>query len=222
MPVPAAHIHTPAGGQGMNTGIQDAYNLAWKLAYMIRGEVNAEVLNTYNTERTQNAKHLLETTDRILDIMSGVNRFWNTLRLTFFPLFLTVVSKSKLVRRQIFPLLSQIGIAYPDSYLTSESSIGKVKAGDRMHYFIFSDRKQIFSYLSEPVFKLLYFGSKHMNRELFNDAGIKMTLHSFNEIPATVFGNAAEFYVLLRPDNYVSYIGKDIVKCRDAIRKLLL
>lgn len=216
----AAHIHTPAGGQGMNTGIQDAYNLAWKIACTIRGEVNAEVLKTYNTERIANAKHLLQTTDRMFDIMSGVNRFWNFLRLSFFPLFLTLISKSKFVKRQIFPLLSQIGIAYPDSYLTLKSSIGKVKAGERMHYFVFSDGKQIFRYLTEPVFKLLYFGSNNINIPLSNGVKIKMTFFSFKEIPTSVFGNATDFYILLRPDNHISYIGKDINKCKELTDKI--
>ena len=215
----AAHIHTPAGGQGMNTGIQDAYNLAWKIAYTIKGEVNAEVLKSYDSERTANAKRLLETTDRMFDIMSGVNRFWNFLRLGFFPLFLNLLSKNKFVKRQIFPLLSQTGIAYPDSYLTITSSIGKVEAGDRMPYFVFSDGKQIFTYLAEPVFKLLYFGS-HGEHNPISDAKIKMVFLSFNEIPDSIFGNSTDFYILLRPDNHISYIGKAIDKCRELINKI--
>jgi 2-polyprenyl-6-methoxyphenol hydroxylase-like FAD-dependent oxidoreductase len=216
----AAHIHTPAGGQGMNTGIQDAYNLAWKIAYTIRGEVNAGVLETYNTERTENAKHLLQTTDRMFDIMSGVNRFWNFLRLSFFPLLLSVISKSKFAKRKIFPLISQTGIAYPNSYLTVKSSIGKVKAGDRMHYFVFPDGKQIFSYLTEPIFKLLYFGNNDLNNPLTDSVKIKIKYLSFREIPVSLFGNATGFFILLRPDNHISYIGKDVDKCRELVEKI--
>ena len=90
----AAHIHTPAGGQGMNTGIQDAYNLAWKIAYIIRNEVNAEVLKTYDSERTANAKNLLQTTDRLFDFMAGSTGFWNFIRLHFFPLLASLITKS--------------------------------------------------------------------------------------------------------------------------------
>ncbi|KAA5532498.1 pentachlorophenol monooxygenase [Taibaiella lutea] len=215
----AAHIHTPAGGQGMNTGIQDAYNLAWKIAYTLTGEVNDNVLKTYNTERCGNAKHLLQTTDRMFDVISGVNPFWNTIRLAFFPLFLSVLSKSRFIKQRIFPLLSQTGIAYPESYLTLESAVEKVRAGDRMHYFVFADGKHIFSYLTEPVFKLLFFGKKDIQNPL-KDAPIKMTFHAFNEIPATLFGNNTEFYILLRPDNHISYIGKDIDACRKMTEKI--
>jgi 2-polyprenyl-6-methoxyphenol hydroxylase-like FAD-dependent oxidoreductase len=209
----AAHIHTPAGGQGMNTGIQDSYNLAWKIAYSLRGEMNYDVLRSYNTEREENAKHLLQTTDRMFDIMSGVNKVFNLLRLMFLPLFLKLVAGNSKIQRRIFPLISQTGIAYPKSYLSLNSSIGKVKAGDRMHYFVFSNGKQIFSYLTEPFFKLLYFGNGAMDKSFFNDLKIKLKFYSFNEIPVSVFGKETEFYILLRPDNHISYIGKDVNKC---------
>ncbi len=217
----AAHIHTPAGGQGMNTGIQDTYNLAWKIAYVLRGEMKADVLKTYDTERSENAKRLLRTTDRMFDIMSGINPFWNFLRLNFFPLLLQWMTKKEFIKQQIFPLLSQIGIAYPNSDLTIKSSVGKVKAGDRMHYFIFSDGTQIFSYLTAPVFKLLFFG--HKDKSQFHEIGvtsITLTTLNFQEIPKALFGKEADFYVLLRPDNHISYIGNEIGKCRELLNKI--
>jgi len=64
----AAHVHTPVGAQGMNTGIQDGYNLAWKLALVLNGKADTMILETYNQERLENAKHLLQTTDRMFDI----------------------------------------------------------------------------------------------------------------------------------------------------------
>jgi hypothetical protein len=216
----AAHIHTPAGGQGMNTGIQDAYNLAWKLACTIRGEVNANVLETYDSERTANAKHLLQTTDRMFDIMAGVNRFWNVLRLAFLPLFFRLVANSKKVKKKIFPLISQTGIAYPESYLTIKSSLGKVKAGDRMHYFVFPDGRQIFSFLSEPLFKLLYFGTLKVVNPLSESVKFKMSFLVFDEAPPEIFGNTSEFYILIRPDNHISYIGKDPGKCREIMERI--
>ena len=55
----AAHVHSPVGGQGMNTGIQDALNLAWKLALVLRGAAKPELLDSYNAERHANARRLL-------------------------------------------------------------------------------------------------------------------------------------------------------------------
>lgn len=155
----------------------------------------------------------------MFDIMSGVNAFWNFIRLGFFPIFLIVLSTSNFIKRKIFPLLSQIGIAYPDSFLTAKSSVGKVKAGNRMHYFVFTDGKSIFSYLTEPVFKLLYFGSKPVENPS-NEIDITMSFQSFTEIPASIFGDNTDFYVLVRPDNHISYIGKDIAQCKSLIDKI--
>src|SRR6185436_8359404 len=103
------------------------------------------------------------------------------------------------------PLISQTGIAYPDSYLTLKSQVGKVKAGDRMHYFVFADGKDIFSYLAPTTFKLLFFGNEKNNASTkLADTKIKIAFIHFNEIPAALFGNTTDFYVLLRPDNHVS------------------
>ena len=60
----AAHVHSPVGAQGMNTGLQDAYNLAWKLALVANGQADAALLDTYEEERLPVAQRLLNTTDR--------------------------------------------------------------------------------------------------------------------------------------------------------------
>ena len=67
----AAHIHSPAGAQGMNTGIQDGYNLAWKLAFVLKGKASGELLNTYNEERLPNAEALTKTTDRFFGLVAS-------------------------------------------------------------------------------------------------------------------------------------------------------
>jgi 2-polyprenyl-6-methoxyphenol hydroxylase-like FAD-dependent oxidoreductase len=215
----AGHIHTPAGGQGMNTGIQDAYNLAWKLAYTLRGETNPNILKSYDSERGGNAKQLLRTTDQLFDLMSGVNPFWSAFRLWLFPPIIRLVANNRFTQKLIFPRLGQIGIAYPDSNLTRKSRVGKVKAGDRMHYFVFANGRSIFSFLKEPVFKLIYFGDRKMENPL-GETGIKLSFMSFAEIPESIFGKAMDFFILLRPDNHVSYIGKDLEKCKKSLAQL--
>ncbi|HEY9343248.1 MAG TPA: FAD-dependent monooxygenase, partial [Hanamia sp.] len=218
----AAHIHTPAGGQGMNTGIQDAYNLAWKLAYVINFKTNELVLESYNTERMENAKHLLRTTDRMFDAMTGSNVFWDFFRLKIFPLVISFVSKNSIINKWVYPLISQTGIAYPNSALTIKSKTGKVKAGDRMPYFVFSNGKEIFDYLREPLFKILFFGTYGNNQfEELRNLKFKIATFSFNEIPKKLFGTSHDFYILLRPDNHISYIGKEIHNCDLFLEKIL-
>jgi len=70
----AAHIHSPMGAQGMNTGLQDAYNLGWKLARVTRGEADATLLDSYEAERLPVAQRLLKTTDRLF--MLVVKETW--------------------------------------------------------------------------------------------------------------------------------------------------
>ena len=217
----AGHIHTPAGGQGMNTGIQDAYNLAWKIAYTTQHTANDSLLESYNTERMENARHLLQSTDRMFDVMAGTTAFFNFLRLNILPGVMSFISSNPVFNKRIFPLISQTGITYPNSVLTIKSKIGEVKAGDRMPYFIFSDGKEIFNYLEEPVFKLLFFGSG--NKSQFDDLKelrFRVATFFFDEIPKKRFGSSTDFYILLRPDNHISYIGKNIGICLPFLKNL--
>jgi 2-polyprenyl-6-methoxyphenol hydroxylase-like FAD-dependent oxidoreductase len=213
----AAHIHTPAGGQGMNTGIQDAYNLAWKLAMELQHHASEDLIETYNTERMENAKHLLHTTDRMFDFMAGTGWLSNFVRLNIFPLLAGFLSKNPNVNRFLFPLVSQIGITYPHSALTIESKIGKVAAGDRMHFFTFSDGRNIFDFLKSAGFKVLYFGNEQADFSTFGKLPFEVRTHSFTEIPKPLFGDSTGFYILLRPDNHICFIGKEP---RKAILKL--
>ena len=207
----AAHIHTPAGGQGMNTGIQDAYNLAWKMAGVIKGKWKKNILETYDIERSENAANLLKTTDRIFDMMAGATGFLNFFRLNIFPAAARLLIRSRVVKKRVFPLLSQTGIAYPHSALTVQSSVGKVKAGDRMPYFVLANGVNIFDRITKPVFKLLFLGVEDENTfSGFENLKIDIERIAISEIPAFLFGNNTGFYILVRPDNHISYIGKDL------------
>lgn len=62
----AAHVHSPASGQGLNTGVQEAYNLAWKLAMVLRGQADASLLDTYDAERVPVGQALLASTSRVM------------------------------------------------------------------------------------------------------------------------------------------------------------
>ncbi len=219
----AAHIHTPAGGQGMNTGIQDAYNLAWKMALRLQGKVNEGTLESYSMEREQNAVHLLKTTDRLFDMMAGTHWFWNFLRLRVFPVVMGYASKHHWINKYLFPLLSQTGIRYHNSPLTLTSKVGQVKAGVRMPYFVFSQGKNIFEYLAEPCFKIIFFGEEGKDSLVdFKDGGLSVLKLTFVEIPRAIFRNNRNFYVLLRPDNHISYIGHDLDKCNGLIKKMTI
>ena len=97
----SAHIHTPAGAQGMNTGIQDGYNLAWKLAQVILYGTKASLLETYNEERLPNAHRLLNTTDRLFDFAASDRRLISFLRKHVFPRVANVALGLDFVRQHV-------------------------------------------------------------------------------------------------------------------------
>ena len=76
----AAHIHSPVGAQGMNTGLQDAYNLAWKLALVVQGRADVALLDSYEEERIPIARRLLHTTDRAFRLVVSHSRLAGLLR----------------------------------------------------------------------------------------------------------------------------------------------
>jgi 2-polyprenyl-6-methoxyphenol hydroxylase-like FAD-dependent oxidoreductase len=200
----AAHIHSPAGGQGMNTGIQDAYNLAWKLAMVLKGEAKMELLDSYNTERLENAKNLIQTTDNLFQLEAGSGWFMSIVRMYVLPLISGFMLKRAFIKKRFFPTLSQIGIKYPNSILTQESKISTIKAGDRMPYFTFKNGMSIYDYLKNPNFHLISFGKK-----MVGDMPDFVEKVHFDEAPKAIFNGNTDFHILVRPDNYIAYIGKD-------------
>lgn len=120
----AAHVHSPAGAQGMNTGIQDAYNLAWKLALVERGIADDSLLDTYQAERHPVGVALLKTTDRLFSILGGQNPLARLARGRLAPLMGRVVLTRPWVLRRALGLLAQLRLRYPDSPLSAEDGSG--------------------------------------------------------------------------------------------------
>lgn len=134
----AAHVHSPVGGQGMNTGIGDAVNLAWKLAAVVRHEAPDSLLDSYETERLAFAHKLVETTDRMFTFVTAEGNLADFVRTRIAPLFASAAYGSAPVRELIFRIISQITIAYHDSPL-SVGSAGKIQAGDRLPWIRLDD-----------------------------------------------------------------------------------
>ena len=199
----------------MNTGIQDGYNLAWKMALVLQGKMDENLLETYNEERLENAKNLLQTTDRMFEFAAGSEWFLAFLRTNVLPPVAKYILGFDTVKKFVFPLISQIGINYRHSSLSQHAGDEnfKVKAGDRMPYFLV-DGASIYDELHEPKFHLLGVSDgqddhQSLKAELEDQyAG----LVDFNAIPlspeaAEAFGANNPFSVLLRPDNYIGFIS---------------
>jgi 2-polyprenyl-6-methoxyphenol hydroxylase-like FAD-dependent oxidoreductase len=129
----AAHIHSPAGGQGMNTGMQDAVNLGWKLARVLRGEADDSLLDSYDVERRRVGEHLLRSTDRLFQIATINNPVFLFLRNTLVPWLLPWAIKDRNRRAKLFRFMSQLGIRYRNSPIVGSASNyqGPLCGGDR-------------------------------------------------------------------------------------------
>jgi 2-polyprenyl-6-methoxyphenol hydroxylase-like FAD-dependent oxidoreductase len=215
----SAHIHTPAGAQGMNTGIQDGYNLAWKLALALKHKASPGILETYNEERLPNAKRLVKTTDRFFLFGASKNWFAAFVRTRVAPYLANFVFSLNVLRKRLFPLVSQIGINYRDSSLSVNDGNFKVKAGDRMPWFEI-DGVSIYDGLREPKFHVITFGGKAMQTidgdldSIFDVINLPLS----NEV-AKLFGSKTPFGVILRPDNYIGLISDDFSP--EAVREYL-
>jgi 2-polyprenyl-6-methoxyphenol hydroxylase-like FAD-dependent oxidoreductase len=117
----AAHIHSPAGAQGMNTGIQDAVNLAWKLAHTLHSDHDdAGLLDTYQAERAPIGRTVLRFTDRAFTIATSTNPILRSARTRLAPALIPLALKPRTGRRYAFRAVSQLGIRYRHSPLSSD------------------------------------------------------------------------------------------------------
>jgi len=215
----AAHVHSPMGAQGMNTGLQDAYNLAWKLALVVSGQAGEALLDSYEAERLPVARRLLATTDRAFQLVVSKNRLGSFFRTRIMPNLAAFAMARETVRRLAFRALSQTGIAYRQSPL-SQTLNGLPKEasqpGDRfpwLHLRFQADgpREDLFQRLDDTRFNLLAFGQRASLAELNAPA----ELLAVHEIPDGA-DNAAELarvaikgpaFYLLRPDGHVGLAG---------------
>jgi 2-polyprenyl-6-methoxyphenol hydroxylase and related FAD-dependent oxidoreductases len=153
----AAHIHSPVGGQGMNTGIGDAVNLAWKLAAVLKGQASDRILESYEPERIAFARRLVSTTDRAFTLVTADGALAAFVRTRIVPLIAPLIFRLKRARRFLFETVSQIRVSYPDSLL-SEGGAGRVRGGDRLPWVPLSDGDDNYTPLSSMAWQAHVYG----------------------------------------------------------------
>lgn len=139
----AAHIHSPVGGQGMNTGWQDAHNLAWKLDLVHRNKAKKELLDTYDLERRGFGEQLLKGTE----IASWIATIHNKIGIFLRNFIVSIVSRIPIIRHKLVYLVSQLGIHYPRSIATKLSGgrrAPNIDIGDTDLYALFQKHQGFF------------------------------------------------------------------------------
>jgi 2-polyprenyl-6-methoxyphenol hydroxylase-like FAD-dependent oxidoreductase len=200
----AAHIHSPAGGQGMNTGIGDAVNLAWKLAAVLSGHASAELLDTYEAERIGFARRLVATTDRAFTFATADGWIADVVRTRIAPALLSRAVALEPIREFLFRTVSQIMLNYRDMAL-SAGAAGNVHGGDRLPWVRDGDSDNHAS-LVRMLWQVQVYGSASDTlRAACARRGLP--LQEFRWSPAYgAAGLTRDALYLLRPDTYVALV----------------
>ena len=214
----AAHVHSPAGGQGMNTGIQDAYNLGWKLASVLRGAPEG-LLDTYDEERIPVAAEVLGISTKLHQQMAR--------------------NEDSKLRGD--PRTLQLGIGYRESSLSRQCGDVELKiaAGDRVPdapgLNAQGEPVRMFELLRGPQFSLLrLFAAEGARDEVPPGVTLIDVVRADGLKPSgAVFvdasGHAADAYgggggelILVRPDGYAGWIGArdDVADLRDYLKRV--
>ena len=215
----AAHVHSPVGAQGMNTGLQDATNLGWKLAWVVAGDADQALLDSFEAERVPVAQRLLHSTDRAFSLVVSDRWAAGLMRTRLLAKLVAFAMRSERVRQLAFRTVSQIGISYYGSPLAQNLSgvqADAPRAGDRFPWLRLRLRpdgpiEDLFRALSDLQMHLLLFGQAAPADDEFAAPG-GLRVHA---VPADA-DNAAELrrakiaapsFYLLRPDGHVGLAG---------------
>lgn len=198
----AAHVHSPAGGQGMNTGIGDAINLAWKLASVLGGRAPAALLDSYETERIGFARRLVATTDRVFSFATAEGRIADLLRTRIAPVVFPFAVNFEAVREFLFRTVSQIMLNYRDGPL-SRGVAGHVHGGDRLPW-VAVDGADNFKPLARMEWQVHVYGSAETELSAWCRAhGVPLHAFAWREEHQAA-GLARDAVYLIRPDTYVA------------------
>jgi 2-polyprenyl-6-methoxyphenol hydroxylase-like FAD-dependent oxidoreductase len=198
----AAHIHSPAGGQGMNTGIGDAINLAWKLAAVVKGRASDTLLDSYEAERIGFARRLVASTDRAFTFATGQGRLAAFVRTRLAPVVLPALFSLGVVRKFAFRTVSQTMINYRSSQL-SRGTAGQVQGGDRLPW-VATGGVDNFAPLTSMDWQVHVYGEASSELTAWCERR-GLPLHVFAWRPEHGdAGLARNALYLLRPDTYVA------------------
>lgn len=215
----AAHIHSPVGAQGMNTGIGDAVNLSWKLAAVLGENADEKLLETYEVERLSFANKLVSTTDKVFQIMTSNSFLGLAWRKVIIPYVLPFIVNIPSLSHYLFKFVSQIQINYRKSPLSLSSPAANLQAGDRLPW-VNEFGKDNFAPLQQLAWQVHVYGiATPIFREKLQTLALPLFEFDWGQ-KSNETGMIQHAAYLIRPDGYISAI--DIDQTGDDIMRLLL
>jgi 2-polyprenyl-6-methoxyphenol hydroxylase-like FAD-dependent oxidoreductase len=164
----AAHLHSPVGGQGMNIGIQDVYNLAWKLALVHQGKAPPSLLDTYHQERYPIAQSVLSITDKLTKMITTKSPFLTLLR----DATMSIAGTFDKLKEQLPKRFSQLYLRYDPSHIIVNNSHNhppeKIHIGTRIPDHTVKREKEdvrLFELFKGTHHTLLLFGGKKASKQ---------------------------------------------------------
>ncbi len=198
----AGHIHSPAGGQGMNTGIGDAVNLSWKIADVLHGRAGSALLDTYEAERIPFARSLIGTTDRVFQFLVDDGAAAQAARVHLLPRIIGTLAKFSAARRKMFMTVSQTRISYRDCNF-NRGQAGLIHGGDRLPWITTADGDN-FEPLRSLDWQVHVYGDAHPELTTVTEQ-LGLRLHRFAwSGTAEAAGVCRDAAYLVRPDGYVA------------------
>ena len=201
----AAHLHSPVGAQGMNTGLGDAVNLAWKLAAVVQQRAGERLLDTYEPERIAFARRLVATTDRAFQVVTSDSAGANFIRTRIVAHVMPWLLSLDAMRRFMFRTISQTAIEYRQSALSSGTA-GRVSAGDRLPWIRLGNGAAAgdnFASLQSLDWQVHVYGEVSAAvADWCKSSGIALHVYAWHQT-MQASGLARNAAYLIRPDGYV-------------------
>ena len=230
----AAHIHSPAGAQGMNTGIQDAVNLGWKLALVCRGIATERLLDTYDIERRPVGAFVLRFTNRAFTVATSTSPLIRLARTHLAPRGLALAGRLPRARAVAFRTVSQLDVRYPDTLGASgdrhagtwrvrrrSARVPHPRPGERLPDVRVGGAGSAAGWfldkLTDPAFHLLLCGSpsawdEQALAEMTQRYGGLLRTHRINPVTLPIadhWGVHGTAHLLVRPDGHVAHRRED-------------
>jgi 2-polyprenyl-6-methoxyphenol hydroxylase-like FAD-dependent oxidoreductase len=218
----AAHAHSPAGAQGMNTGMQDAVNLAWKLAFSIKHNADKSLLASYEAERRPIAKDIIKLSRFLIRFGTLRNKFLIKIRDFLVP----KLSKRLLIQKRFANSISEVDVSYCDSPIVRGTKHADLSPGQRIPTETFTANikldKLVKANLGKTFILLDFTGNKQNLSTKYSAVVLTVSLPDEANGLAKIYGMEEGGYALIRPDQFIAYLGGSLKEIENYLNSIFL